>query len=91
MDITLEFVDTFLFDSIYAKLHPARLPYNLESSNVTNWQSVSPWQYKPSNSFLTFTPRQEAYMSAWPRDNLYRQTITLYLITWWVLISLFER
>ncbi|MCJ1449275.1 MAG: c-5 sterol desaturase [Stictis urceolatum] len=38
--------------------------------------------YKPASQYLKLEPSQYAYMSALPRDNVWRQGITLYLITW---------
>lgn len=86
MDVVLEIVDTFAGDYLYAFCHPARqAPYDYPSppSNETISQQVfSTWAYKPATSFVSFEPSQYAYLSAWPRDNIYRQTLSLFLITW---------
>lgn len=84
MDVVLEITDAFISDYIYAWAHPANpsAPYDyLDAANTT---VTSSWQYKPASSFFRIEPSQAAYMSAWNRDNIYRQTITLFLITWYV-------
>ncbi|KAH8895145.1 hypothetical protein GQ53DRAFT_78652 [Thozetella sp. PMI_491] len=84
MDIVLEVSDTFLWDYMYAWLLPAKhAPYDYPDllANSTE-QTFSAWQYKPSTAFFSLQPSQAAYMSAWNRDNIYRQGITLFLITW---------
>lgn len=42
----------------------------------------SSWQYEPATPYLSFEPSQAAYMSRWDRDNIWRQAISLYAITW---------
>ncbi|KAL8746812.1 MAG: hypothetical protein Q9190_001217 [Brigantiaea leucoxantha] len=37
---------------------------------------------QPSSQFFHLEPSRFAYMSAWPRDNVWRQALSLYLITW---------
>ena len=39
--------------------------------------------YHAASQFLQLKPSDFAYMSAWPRDNVWRQTLSLYLITWY--------
>lgn len=85
MDIVLEVADTFLLDRLYAKLVPAGpAPYDLSKDDIATNASTtaSLWQYKPATSVFTLLPSPEAYMSAWPRDNLLRQFISLFFITW---------
>lgn len=87
MDIALELCDTFLFDHMYKAILPAQpAPYNLHNGggNATtlDYRAASKWQFKPASSLLSFTPRDAAYMSAWDRDNVYRQNLSLFLITW---------
>lgn len=87
MDIVLELCDTFLFDHIYAAILPAK-PSSLflkdGAINGTQFdaKAYSSWQYEASNQYLSWTPRDAAYMSEWTRDNAYRQIITLLLLTW---------
>ena len=86
MDIVLEIVDTYLFDTLYAALLPVQSPtFNTNNglnSTTFDAKSASPWQYQPASTYLSFPPGEAAYMSQWTRDNIYRQLITLYLITW---------
>ncbi|KAI9881401.1 MAG: c-5 sterol desaturase [Pleopsidium flavum] len=89
MDVVLEVFDTFLFDRLYAKLLPASslassyhsLKHEAASTTFSSMREM-PTVYHAASQFLQLAPSQWAYMSAWPRDNIYRQTLTLYLITW---------
>lgn len=88
MDIVLEVLDTYLFDYLYAAVLPASLSgydsLKHGSSNASSF-SLSPafsWQYKPATSFFSLEPPQAAYMSAWTRDNIYREITSFFLITW---------
>jgi lathosterol oxidase len=84
MDIVLELTDTFIADYVYAWAHPAlSAPYDFPQGVATNSsQTFSSWTYKPASQFIYVEPSQSAYMSAWPRDNIFRQLITLYFIVW---------
>lgn len=42
----------------------------------------SAWQWEPSNSYFSLQPSEFAYMSRWDRDNIYRQFLSFYIITW---------
>ena len=87
MDIILELTDTFIADYIYAWAHPARATlYDFPETTNATAQTFSAWTYKPATSYISVQPSEAAYMSAWPRDNLYRQLITLYFIVWYVLL-----
>lgn len=44
--------------------------------------SIAQWTYKPATESFSVAPSDYAYMSQWPRDNIYRQFVSLYLITW---------
>lgn len=92
MDLVLEAFDTFLFDPIYAALLPAKTPSLAPNATFSSVKEVptnrlyatqTGWEYKPASQYLTFTPRQSAYMSQWPRDDWRRQLSTLFLITWY--------
>jgi lathosterol oxidase len=52
------------------------------SSSAREQQSFSSWTYKPATDYFSIQPYQAAYMSQWPRDNVWRQGISLYAITW---------
>jgi lathosterol oxidase len=92
MDIILELFDTFVFDPIYAQILPAsprRAPYGSFKDGASNATLSSrreiptSFVYEPASQYLSFTPSKSAYMSSWNRDNIYRQAISLYLITWY--------
>lgn len=86
MDVVLEVIDTFAGDYVYAKLHPAHpAPYdypNPPSNETISDQVFTSWKYEPATQYISFEPSQYAYMSAWPRDNIYRQALSLFMIVW---------
>lgn len=97
MDIVLEIVDTLLLDRLYSTLFPASpTEYivqkfnNLTSStfsSIREGASPSP-QYKyifePASQIINLEPTHWAYSSSLPRDNIYRQSVSLFLIVWYV-------
>jgi Delta7-sterol 5-desaturase len=79
MDVILEIWDTYLGDYVFAHAHPAQsIAFNY--FNVHN-TTTSTWEYKPASSYIEFEPSRYAFMSAWDRDNIYRQAISLWTIT----------
>lgn len=42
----------------------------------------SGWQFEPASQFFSFQPSEYAWQSRWDRDNIYRQAVSFYLITW---------
>ena len=42
----------------------------------------STWQFEPASSYMSVQPSEYAYMSRWDRDNIWRQFISLYILTW---------
>ena len=93
MDIVLEIFDTFIFDRLYAQLLPAAAAAAAASSSgaqnavkdaTSTFSSMRevPTPYQAASQFLQLEPSAWAYMSAWPRDSVWRQTLSLYLITW---------
>lgn len=86
MDIVLEVVDSFFGDYLYAKALPARpAPYDYPyppSNETVNGQVFVPWTYEPSTKYFTIEPSPYAYQSTWPRDNILRQALSLFLIVW---------
>lgn len=87
MDIILEIFDTFLFDRFYATVLPAPssyYPQNMTFQATSAFSSLReiPTSIPPSTQFFQLHPSQYAYLSKWPRDNIGRQLLTLYLITW---------
>lgn len=49
---------------------------------IVGSQATNGWQWKPASSLLSFPPSQYAYQSQLDRDNVWRQTISLFIITW---------
>src|SRR5271167_1959778 len=91
MDIVLEIIDTFGFDYFYSAILPAGpVPYDLSGNGAGNQtlprSALSTWQYKPATQYFSLTPHEAAYSSSWNRDNIYRQGLSLFLITWFVLL-----
>ena len=95
MDIVLEVFDTFLFDRLYSAFAPASvteyLPQLIKhnvTATISSMREVgtfapqSDYSYIPASAYLSLTPSKYAYMSAMPRDSIYRQAISLGLITW---------
>ena len=87
MDILLELCDTFFFDYLYSAALPAQpAPYLLQNgfgnSTIEALKVASSWQHTPSSKYLSWTPRDAAWMSQLPRDNAYRQFFSLFLIMW---------
>ncbi len=91
MDIVLEVFDTFLFDAFWATVYPGSSSLaplkglqNAASPTFSSMRETATGRPKSSTQFFQLEPTKYAYMSAWPRDNICRQGITLYLITWYV-------
>lgn len=89
MDIVLEVFDTFLFDRLYATALPVSGPayrshvVNGATSTFSSMREVATAVH-PSTQLWKLEPSEYAFMSTWPRDNIWRQTLSLYLITWFV-------
>ncbi|KAI1483921.1 hypothetical protein F4774DRAFT_363954 [Daldinia eschscholtzii] len=84
MDVVLEIADTFAGDYIYSQLLPLQpvAPHDLPDVGANSTQALSSWKFKSANPYFQFEPSQYAYMSAWDRDNIFRQFISLFFITW---------
>ncbi|KAK2007027.1 hypothetical protein LZ32DRAFT_663160 [Colletotrichum eremochloae] len=84
MDVVLEIIDTFIGDKLHDTLLPAHAtPYDFPNYTVNATAlPLSIWKYKPSTYMFSLEPSEAAYMSAWPRDNIFRQFTSLFLITW---------
>ncbi|MCJ1406422.1 c-5 sterol desaturase [Ptychographa xylographoides] len=88
MDVVLEIFDHFLFDRMYAQLWPASslqspkdTVINAATSTFSSMRET-PTAHASASQFLQLEPSSFAYLSAWPRDHLWRQVLSLYLITW---------
>lgn len=94
MDVVLEVFDTFAFDRLYANVLPLTQssltwsPLDLIAPPTNgSWASleqagIQNWKFEPASQYFHVEPSQYAYMSRWPRDNAWRQAVSLYLITW---------
>jgi Delta7-sterol 5-desaturase len=95
MDIVLEVFDTFVFDRFYATVVPASstsyISQYVKNAATSTFSSIremgtqTPTQkyiYEPASQIINFTPSHWAYASALPRDNPYRQFLSLFTITW---------
>lgn len=87
MDILLEVFDTFLFDRFWSIVYPtSTLNYQEHAAKDTTATFSSmrelPTAIHASTQFFQLAPSRYAFMSQWPRDNIWRQLFTLYLITW---------
>lgn len=91
MDIVLELWDTFVGDRLYSALLPASLasPAADAVSPFALFGASSPFVYHPATQWIYLEPSKYAYMSAWPRNNLYRQFLSFFLIVWYARSCLF--
>lgn len=88
MDLVLEGFDAYVFDRLYATLLPTQnlnITSQLASENVFATAScLDNYDFKPASKYLSFPPSEYACMSTLPRENIWRQLISLYIITWFV-------
>ena len=89
MDVVLEIFDTFLFDRLYATVLPSSLAsysrsigFKNVNSTFSSMREIPTGLSTPTNFLFQLEPSEYAYMSAWSRDNIWRQGLSLYLITW---------
>lgn len=87
MDIVLEVFDTFLFDRLYAAALPGSVAeYGAQrighATPTFSSMRELPTSVHPAKQLWKLEPSEYAFMSTWPRDNIWRQTLSLYLITW---------
>lgn len=90
MDIVLELWDTFIGDRLYSTLLPASLsssvslPAFVNAAANTSMALFGPehFVYEQATKLIYLEPSKYAYLSAWPRNNIYRQFTSFFLITW---------
>ena len=89
MDLVLDVFDTYLFDRLYATVLPRSLTtvggsHMVIKDATATFSSMRelPTAVRSLNQFWNLEPSQYAVLSAWPRDNIWRQTLSLYLVTW---------
>ena len=91
MDIILELWDTFLGDRMYSTLLPTSIStsasfpdfINAANSSLALFGAAEPFTYEPATQLIYLEPSKYAYLSAWPRNNIYRQFTSFFLITWY--------
>jgi len=64
--------------------HDINATYDTTNSISDATFARSGWQWQPASEYFSMQPSDYAYMSKWDRDNMYRQFVSLYLITWYV-------
>lgn len=81
MDIVNEIWDTYVGDHVWSYVLPVQsAPYGLPNDTAP----VPPvWEYVPATQYITFTPSKAAWTSEWARDNIFRQSINFFFITWY--------
>ncbi|KAJ5675904.1 Delta(7)-sterol 5(6)-desaturase [Penicillium macrosclerotiorum] len=89
MDIILEIWDTFIGDHLYSTLLPTSVAASVSlpafinaNSSLALFGNGDSFVYEPATQLFRLEPSQYAYLSAWPRDNMYRQFMSFFLITW---------
>ncbi|KAH6654769.1 hypothetical protein BKA67DRAFT_691734 [Truncatella angustata] len=69
MDVVLEVFDSLVLDQLYAKCIPSGTIENGAFSQL-------------NNTSIVLDNARTDQTSAWQRDNIWRQTLTLYMLTW---------
>lgn len=94
MDIVLEVFDNYVADYCYAKLlpasyfpeldinHPENASASFSSLRVGATHLPRQSQKIQTSPYLSLEPSHFAYESVWDRENIYRQTLSLFIITW---------
>lgn len=94
MDFVLEGFDTYIFDAIYAFLFPwpgsSTGSLKAAAANSTTGSIVGDgrplltngYVFQPASKYWQFSPGEKAYLTTWPRDDVWRQAVSLYFITW---------
>lgn len=79
MDVMLDMFDTVIADHVYSYSFPIACPNEIGDNNST--QTVETWEWQPASKLFHLQPSQ-AYMSSLARNNPYRQSFSLFFITW---------
>ncbi|PYH77746.1 sterol delta 5,6-desaturase ERG3 [Aspergillus uvarum CBS 121591] len=90
MDIALEVWDTFIGDRLYSSLLPLSLSSSITipgvntaaNSTLSLFGASKPYVYEPATQLFYLEPSKYASLSAWPRNNIYRQFLSFFLIVW---------
>ena len=62
--------------------HNGNASWNAIPSVVGGEFARSGWEYQSASQYLSVQPSEYAYMSRWDRDNIFRQSFSLFIITW---------
>ncbi|KAH8424410.1 sterol desaturase family protein [Aspergillus melleus] len=82
MDVFLDVLDTFVFDKFYASILPA--------TNIDNGTLPTGALYNQHiNLYYPLEPSQWVEASSWKRDDMARQAVSLFLITWFFGIAMY--
>ncbi|KAL9093345.1 MAG: hypothetical protein Q9165_004086 [Trypethelium subeluteriae] len=92
MDVVLEAFDRYLFDYLYATFLPTNsnifnhdvfkdVAWSANATTSSMAEAPTNYHYQPASQYLQFQPTDWAYQSQWPRDNAFRQLLSLYIIT----------
>lgn len=96
MDLVLEIADAYCLDQVYATLFPKTGPWlsTMELKQMNSINSISSINSKANfqrdltihndayGSPFLFPPNDYTFASSLPRDNIIRESISLFLITW---------
>lgn len=74
MDVLLDILDTYVFDRFYAAILPATNPVTASAGTYN----------KHIGLYYPLPPSPYADSSTWKRDDIVRQTMSLFLIGWYV-------
>ncbi len=66
----------------HAAAAAARTAANATFSSMRELPIDAGYQYRPASQYLQVPPSEYAYLSAWPRDNIYRQLASVIFIGW---------
>ncbi|KAF2720594.1 ERG3, C-5 sterol desaturase [Polychaeton citri CBS 116435] len=65
----------------YADPH-ANATWEHQAAGYEGGSSRSGWQYTPASQHVSLVPGDYAYLSKLDRDNVYRQSLSLFIMTW---------
>jgi len=95
MDVVLEVFDALFLDRVYSTLFPAssssyasQFAKDVVTSTFSSMREMGTstpqheYIYKPASRYLNLGTNQWTHSSTLPRDNSYRQALSLGLITW---------
>ncbi|KAL2837898.1 hypothetical protein BJY01DRAFT_39137 [Aspergillus pseudoustus] len=75
MDVLLDVLDTFVFDRLYASILPAPNPSPYDAGTWHNYN-------EHVGLYVPLEPSPYVDASLWKRDNIVRQAMSLFLISW---------